>query len=409
MDNENLIKEMQELHNLLDSFKQNMVQYIQDGSLSSNLENVISSGFSEPQKGEDDIMASKLRERVKVGVDEANNPIYAWATGNTKEELHRSIALLLNATSNKEPSTHIIERHLWEDCAQTWFDVFHIPKVRPKTAVKDSSLFRNHVKNAFVGKYVDDITTTEIQNYLQTKAHYCKTQVRDIMWMIKCIFASACEDGYINRNPMESDRISNPSQKEIVERKPLTHDEQLDIIEHLSDIEEVNARLLMAFLMFTCMRPCEIYGLKWEDIDMKRRMIKIRRDLVFVNGMPDIGETKTPESVREIPIDPRLYEYLKPFKGKGYVIGKGGEHVTSESVTRKMWNRIKKIIDIHDMTPYVGRHTYATNMNRAGISLRTAMAMMGHKDERMLLRTYTHVDNKDLTDAGKTMTQYVAK
>ena len=91
------------------------------------------------------------------------------------------------------------------------------------------------------------------------------------------------------------------------------------------------------------------------------------------------------------------------------MIGNNGAHVTSESVTRNMWNRIKKIIDIHNMTPYVGRHTYATNMNRAGISLRTAMAIMGHKDERMLLRTYTHVDNKDLTDAGNTMTRYLAK
>lgn len=408
MDNENLIKEIKELHNLLDSFKQNMVQYKQDESL-SNLENVISSGFSESQKGEVDIMASKLRERVKVGVDESNNPIYAWATGNTKEELHRSIALILSAVSNQGCGAQFSEKHLWEDCAQTWFDIFHKPKLRPKTAVKDSSLFKNHIRNAFSGKNIDEITTTDIQNYLQTKAHYCKTQVRDIMWMIKCIFASACEDGYLNRNPMESDRISNPSQKEIIERKPLTHDEQLDIIDHLPEIEEVNARLLMAFLMFTCMRPCEIYGLKWEDIDMERKMIKIRRDLVFVNGMPQIGETKTPDSVREIPIDPRLYEYLKPFRSRGYVIGNNGAHVTSESVTRNMWNRIKKIIDIHNMTPYVGRHTYATNMNRAGISLRTAMAMMGHKDERMLLRTYTHVDNKDLTDAGNTMTRFVAK
>ena len=407
MDNEKLIEEVRELHNLLDSLSRNMVQYNRDESL-SNLENVISSSFSNNEKGEDD-MASKLKERVRVGVDENNKPVYAWATGNTKEELHKSIAMLLNVTRSPETAPAPRQMHLWEDCAQTWFDVFHKPKLRPKTAVKDSSLFRNHIRTAFAGKYIEDITTTEIQNYLQTKAHYCKTQVRDIMWMIKSVFASAVEDGFIDRNPMQSDRISNPSQKEIVERTPLKHDEQLDIIEHISDLDESNARLFMAFLMFTCMRPCEIYGLRWEDIDFERRVIAIHRDLVFVNGMPDIGETKTPESDREIPIDPRLYNYLKPLRGKGYVIGQNGNHVTSESVTRSMWRRIKKVMDVHGMTPYVGRHTYATNMNRAGISLKTAMAMMGHKDERMLLRTYTHVDNKDLTNAGDTMTQYVSR
>lgn len=407
MNNENLIKEVQELHNLLENIKQNVIQYNQDQSL-SNLENVISSGFSK-QKGEEDNMASKLKERVKVGTDENNNPIYAWATGNTKEELHRSIALLLNVTRSPELPSQSLGKVLWEDVSQTWFDTFHRPKIRPKTLAKDTSLFRNHVRPAFQGMYIDSITTTDAQNYLQSKSHYCKTQVRDIMWMLKAVFTSALEDGLITKNPMDSDRISNPSQKEIEERTPLSQTEQLDIIEHLPSIKEQKAQLFMAFLMFTCLRPCEIYGLKWEDVDWERRVIQIKRDLVFVNGAPEIGDTKTPESVRELPIEPRLYEYLKTYKGSGYIIGENGQHVTSESVARNMWKRIKKTIDVHGMTPYVGRHTYATNMNRAGISLRTAMAMMGHKDERMLLRTYTHVDNKDLTNASNVMAQYVSR
>lgn len=402
-----MIKEVQELHNLLESIKQNVIQYQQDES-PSNLENVISPGFSN-QKGEDDFMSAKFRERVKVGVGDNNEPIYAWATGNSKDELHKSIAMLLNVSNNTEACQQRSKKVLWEDVAQTWFDTFHMPKLRPKTVIKDSSLFRKHIKPAFEGRYIDSISTTDVQNFLQSKSHYCKTQVRDIMWMMKSVFASALEDGYISKNPMDSERISNPSQKEIGERKPLTHDEQLDIIEHLPSIKEANGRLFMAFLMFTCMRPCEIYGLRWDDVDLKRKVIKIRRDLVFVNGIPHVGETKTPESVREIPIEPRLYEYLKAMKTTGYVIGYDGNHVTSESVARRMWNKIKKDIDVHGMTPYVGRHTYATNMNRAGISLRTAMAMMGHKDERMLMRTYTHVDNEDLTNASNAMNLYVAR
>ena len=406
-DNEVLLSEVRELRGLLDLLTKNVVQY--NGGLSpSNLENAISSDFSSELKGEYE-MAAKLKERVKVGTDENGSPVYAWATGNTKEELHKSIAMLLNVTRAPETPLSPLQRYLWEDCAQTWFDVFHMPKLRPKTAVKDKSLFRLHIKPAFEGMYMDDISTTDIQNYLQSKAHYCKSQVRDIMWMLKAVFSSALEDGHIAKNPMMSDRICNPSQKDIAERVPLSQDEQLDIIDHIADLEDPNERLFMAFLMFTCMRPCEIYGLMWEDIDMRRRVIQICRDLVFVNGMPDIGETKTPESKREIPIDPRLYNYLKPMQSKGYVIGQGGDHVSSDSVVRTMWRRIKKTIDVHGMTPYVGRHTYATNMNRAGVPLKTAMAMMGHKDERMLLRTYTHVDNKDLTNAGDTVTKYVSR
>ena len=391
---------------MLASLNENVLQYTKDESL-SNLENVISSDFSD-EKGEEN-MASKFRERVRVGMNESGAPVFAWAVGNSKEELHNSIAAILNTARSPEKALSSHEPHLWEDCAQTWFDVFHKPNLRPKTMVKDSSLFRNHIRPAFEGKDISDITTTDIQNYLSTKAHYCKSQVRDIMWMLKAIFASAYEDRHIDRNPMDSDRICNPSQKEIEERKPLTHDEQVDIIDHIPDLTEDNAILLMAFLMFTCLRPCEIYGLKWEDIDFDEKMIHVRRDLVFVNGMPDVGETKTEESLRQVPIDPRLNEYLERFKSVGYIIGNDGEHVTSESVTRNMWNRIKKTIDVYGMTPYVGRHTYATNMSNAGVPIRTAMEIMGHKDERMLLRTYTHVDKNDLRKANNTMTQYVSR
>ena len=47
-------------------------------------------------------------------------------------------------------------------------------------------------------------------------------------------------------------------------------------------------------------------------------------------------------------------------------------------------------------------------MSRAGVPMKTAMTLMGHKDERMLLRTYTHVDQADILKAGKTLTEYIS-
>ena len=368
-----------------------------------NLENVISSDLSE---GEIE-MASKYKERVKLGINSNGAPIFGWAVGDTKEELHQSIASLLSASNMNLAKTKRDNAPEWSEYAQTWFDIFHAPNLAPKTLVKDKSLFKNHIKPAFTGKKINVITTAEVQNYLQTKAQYCHSQVRDIMWMLRKIFSSAIEDEYIVRNPMDSDRISNPSQKETNERVPLTSQEQADIINNLPKIKGDIDRLFVAFLMFTCLRPCEILGLCWKDIDVQRRMIKVQRDLVFVNGKPVVGDTKTEESQREIPIDPRLYEYLGPMMNDGFIFGNGGKCITSESVFRKMWRDVKKTIDMHGMTPYVGRHTFATNMSRAGVPIKTAMAMMGHKDERMLLRTYTHVDNNDLLKANETMSAYI--
>lgn len=352
-------------------------------------------------------MASRFKERVKIGVDENGKPIYVWACGNTKEELHKSIAKILSGQTpqpKKSPKSNDI---YWEDYAQIWFTTFHLPNIRPKTEVKDRSLFRNHVKFAFKGKRLSEVTAIDIQSYLQTKSSYCRSQVRDIMWMLKSILASAVEDGRIAKNPMDSDRITNTSQKPNTERKVLSREEQDDILAHIDEIQNPIERILIAFLMYTSLRPCEILGLMWDDIDIRTRTLSVRRDLVFVNGMAQIGQTKTESSIRTIPINRNLWKILEPFQSSGYVIGKNGEHVTSDSVVRTMWRHIRNTIDIHGMTPYVGRHTFATNMSRAGVPIKAAMGLMGHSDERMLLRVYTHVDSEDLLKANEKVAAYI--
>ncbi len=415
MDSEQLIEQMQaiqkmqeESQRMLAELHKNVVQY-EGGSPPQppNLENVIGHDFSET-KGE--ITMAKFKERVKTGIDSNGNPIYEWATGDTKEQLHAAIVKLLTAPPKIKNQKTPRE---WSEYAQVWFDVFHKPNVRATTAVKDASLLRRHVKPAFAGRDISTITTAEIQTFLKSKSSYSHSHIRDLMWMMRAIFSSAVEDGVANMNPMNSDRIYNTSKQEGGGRLSLSPEDQADIISHISDLPEANERRYMGFLMYTSMRPCEILGLKWEDVDLDRRMITIKRNLVFVNGVASIGDTKTKESKREIPIDPALFEILKPFETDGFIIcltsdGRQGEHISSSSVMRSMWDRIKNTINIHGMTPYVGRHTFATNMSRAGVPMKTAMTLMGHKDERMLLRTYTHVDQADILKAGKTLTEYIS-
>ncbi|MBQ6121807.1 MAG: site-specific integrase, partial [Clostridia bacterium] len=176
--------------------------------------------------------------------------------------------------------------------------------------------------------------------------------------------------------------------------------------------DNMNALRFMAFLMYTGLRPCEIYGLRWEDIDPVNMLLTIQRDLVFVSGEGILGEPKTEESRRTIPFDPELLRLISPIESSGFIIhmtepGREHEHFT-ERASQTMWYRIKKHLDVHGMTPYMGRHTYATNMNKAGVSIKTAMTMMGHKDERMLLRRYTHTDAEDLTNASASVSDRLA-
>ena len=391
----------------------------------AHLENAISSGLSLEGK-EKGTMPSKFKERVKIGSDNNGKGVYQWVCANTKEDLHAEIAKVLSGQGASAPTTEPTtlttdEGVLWQTIADEWFNVFHTPKVRKNTLSKDQSLFRLHVRPAFIDIPIRNIKASDVQAFLETKSRYCKSVVRDVMSMLKQIFGLAVDKDFILKNPMNSTLVYNPSKKADRPREAISQKHQADIIAHLDDLRNVydrygdnmNALRFMAFLMFTGLRPCEIYGLRWEDIDMENMTLSVNRDLVFLSGEGILGEPKTPESRRTIPFDPAIIQYISPIESSGFIIhmsekGRRDEHFTEQAATN-MWNRIKKHIDVHGMTPYMARHTYATNMNKAGVPIKTAMSMMGHKDERMLLRRYTHTDAEDLTKASQSVSAYLSQ
>ena len=75
---------------------------------------------------------------------------------------------------------------------------------------------------------------------------------------------------------MASRKIFNPATR-VEKRTALTDKEVADIIAHIPDLQNQNDRMFMACLMFTGMRPGEIYGLRWEDISPDEGIIHIRR------------------------------------------------------------------------------------------------------------------------------------
>lgn len=390
----------------------NVLQYIQE---LANLENCTKPTLSvDDNRKDDEEMASRYREKVLIGNDENDKPIYGWACGDTKEEFHKSIAKLLSGEgiNNNKPKSN--KAPLWESAAVEWFETFHKYNVRKKTEDKDRQIMRKHVLPAFEGIRIDQITISMVQDYLLTKQNYSKSYMRDIMNLMRGIFSSAVDDGYIARNPMDSDRITNPSRKEEAVRNVLSPEDQADIIANINRVSNIIGRRLLVMLMFTPLRPSEIYGLRWEDFDMDNRMIYVRRALVFSKGAPILGDTKTKGSKRLFPISDELLSYLGTIEKEGFIIcstikGHEGDHLTSEMVLRRMWKKIGEEIDLHGMTPYMGRHTYATNMSRAGVPISTAMAMMGHADERMLLRRYVHTSGADLVNASNKMQDYMKK
>lgn len=354
-------------------------------------------------------MSSKYTERVRVGYDAQGKPIYKWACGETLAEKQKAVVRLLTGHEVADSSK---DMPLWEDYAWEWFRLYHAERVRPKTRDKDEALLRKHVVPAFHGKRISEIKPATVQEQLNKRSEYSHSYLRDIMNLMSQIFEIAVEDGYTDKNPMKSKRIFNPSKKQKEAREALSMEEWKDIVRNIPRLKNPSDRNFVALLMFTAMRPSEIYGLRWECVDFENGTIRIEQGLTFSKGEAYLDAPKTESGERKIPMDPQLAQLLLPQRGKGFVvtrIGRGHDgEMYSEQAAKRAWQRIKKAIDVHGMTPYEGRHTYATLMSRANVPLKTAAAIMGHADQRMLVRVYAHTDDSDIRIVGKAMSDVFA-
>ena len=59
-------------------------------------------------------------------------------------------------------------------------------------------------------------------------------------------------------------------------------------------------------------------------------------------------------------------------------------------------NKIIKSVVAPDLTPYCLRHTYCTDLQRAGVPINIAKELMGHADIQTTANIYTHKDNDTL-------------
>lgn len=266
---------------------------------------------------------------------------------------------------------------------------------KPTTQVDYKYILSRHLCPAFEHALVSEITTEDIQVFLNSKMEIARSTVNKIMIALDQIFRSAVKDKIITESPVDHERIYNPSKK-VQTREALTEDQLRDILNHLHLLNWQDRRML-ALLAFTGMRRGEVLGLRWEDIDLKNEVIHVRRNITYPLNAPYVDTPKTKAGIRDIPLDIRLLNHLMPVQATGYVIG-GTMPITKSSYIKAMM-RIKKRLDLHGATAHIFRHTYATILNSAGVDPKTIQYILGHSDIATTMNRYTHVSQSNLKEA----------
>ena len=166
-----------------------------------------------------------------------------------------------------------------------------------------------------------------------------------------------------------------------------------------------------AFKIYTYLVCCagsrgELLGLKWQDIDWKNGIIKVRRQVARVDGQIVEAPLKTKNSYRTVTISPQAIEVLKQQRANThdqYVFpSPNGGPISPDSVN----NTLKRVlaragipkVRFHDL-----RHTFATIALQNGVDIKTVSGMLGHFSAGFTLDTYAHVTTAAQKEAAQTM------
>lgn len=152
--------------------------------------------------------------------------------------------------------------------------------------------------------------------------------------------------------------------------------------EALSYLEAFDGHTLQAVVVIALasgLRPCEIYGLKWSDIDLKAGELQVQRGLHERKGDSWMEPPKSDRSHRTVSLPAWAVETLKPLRGIGPLIpGDGAEgHARPTVVAREYRRQIRqaglRYMPIRDL-----RHSHATLMLEAGVDIVAVSRRLGH-------------------------------
>jgi site-specific recombinase XerD len=184
--------------------------------------------------------------------------------------------------------------------------------------------------------------------------------------------------------------------------RPLTADADRELQRRLANANEPGAWALL-LMRHTGLRIGELRNLAYHCIrsDQRRALLKVPLGKLNNERLVPL-DADSVELIRQLQrIAPRPRSWLVP--------GFGG--------ARMSYDRIRRLLEIHSrdlpdpvrVTSHRLRHTYATEMLSAGMSLPGVMRLLGHRDYHMTMR-YAAVTSETVSDEyTKALTQLASK
>lgn len=274
-----------------------------------------------------------------------------------------------------------------------WVETYKEGAIRDVTLQK-YYMAADHIKRYDPDLKLQDIDRREYQKIINWYAltHEKQTTI-DFHHQIKAALRDAVHDGLLEHDPTYRAVMKGkePSQKL---RKFLSQAELGKLIRVLDCGQEINRDWFTLIVIKTGLRFAEALALTPVDFDLKAQTLTVNKTLNYKSTKMQFAPTKNESSNRVIAIDWQIVGQFGPL-----IANLPPEEPIFVDLNKRIFNStynlwlkqkcIKAEIDV--VTMHSLRHTHASVLLAAGVSLHTISDRLGHSNVTTTQETYLHI------------------
>lgn len=303
---------------------------------------------------------------------------------------------------------------------KTISEVINLWKIDKKQYVKKSSfsayalLIENHLLPAFGNEY--DVTETDVQTFVLKRLEHGLSQktIKDMLIVLKMVLKFGAKNKWLEYRSLD---IKFPTEREKHSIEVLSKGNQKKVMIYIQ--EHFTFRNLGVYICLSAgVRIGEICALTWEDIDIEKGVISIKRTIqriyLIENGIRKteliLDTPKTKHSIRDIPMGADLLRMIKPIKkivNNSFFVLSNDAKPTEPRTYRSYYKNFMKGLGMPELKFHGLRHSFATRCIESKCDYKTVSALLGHSNISTTLNLYVHPNLEQKKKAIEQMFRHI--
>lgn len=310
--------------------------------------------------------------------------------GNTQKEVKAKVD---KWRKDQNSGLNLDHDYTLSEFGDIWFEG-HRENITPTT--QESYKYTLALLKRYLGhRKIAELKAMDVENFLKTLRREGKSDsyISGARAMLFQILHKAEANDLIRKNPVRfADKMRS---REPVKRKDAFDTQEVKLL--MVKLPRERTGNSIRLMLGTGIRSQELLALEPMHIAEDGSSIQILQAVNMVKGTAIVGQPKSRDSYRVIPVPPGLYECAKALRDtdKKYIweATKKDNPCNPSYFRKKFKEAISNVEGVRMLTPHSCRHTYVSQMQALGVDMETIQSLVGHADPTMT-EHYLHVQEQ---------------